>query len=44
MLVLIENKWDVKHIQILPLPTGGATENIREGLLEGIHNLVIYSV
>ena len=29
---IIENKWDVKYIQILPSPTEGATENIGEGL------------
>ena len=29
---IIENKWDVKYIQILPAPTEGATENIGEGL------------
>ena len=28
---IIENKWDVKYIQILPAPTEGATENIGEG-------------
>ena len=27
---MIENKWDVKYIQILPAPTEGATENIGE--------------
>ena len=28
---MIENKWDIKFIQILPTPTKGATENIGEG-------------
>ena len=25
---MIENKWDTKHIQILPAPKKGAMENI----------------
>ena len=29
---IIENKWDVKYIQILPAPTEGATENIGKDL------------
>ena len=41
MLAIIENKWDKKHVQILPAPTEGATENIGEGLLE-LHYLQIY--
>ena len=28
----MENKWDIKYIQILPVPTEGATKNIGEGL------------
>ena len=28
----MENKWDMKYIQILPVPTEGVTENIGEGL------------
>ena len=31
MLAIIENRWDVKYIQILPVSTVGATENIGEG-------------
>ena len=31
MLQIIENKWDMKYSQILPVPTEGATENIGEG-------------
>ena len=30
MLAIIENRWDVKYIQILPVSTVGATENIGE--------------
>ena len=29
---IIENKWEVKYIQILPAPTEGATENIGKDL------------
>ena len=32
MLATIENKWDLKYIQILPGPNEGATDNIGEGL------------
>ena len=32
MLTLIENKWDIKYIQILPGIIEGATENNGEGL------------
>ena len=32
MLAIIENKWDLKYIQILPAKTEGATENIGEVL------------
>ena len=32
MLAIIENKWDVKYIQILTVPTEGAMENIAEVL------------
>ena len=28
---MIENKWDIKYLQILPAPTESATENIGEG-------------
>ena len=27
LLAIIENKWDTKYIQILPIPTEGTTEN-----------------
>ena len=40
MLAIIENKWDIKYIQILPAPTEGATENIGDGL----NFLEIYSM
>ena len=29
---MIENKWHIKYIQMLPTPTEAATENIGEGL------------
>ena len=29
---MVESKWDIKYIQILPTPTEEATENIGEGL------------
>ena len=32
LLGIIENKWDIKYIQILPVPREGATENVVEGL------------
>ena len=32
MLAIIENKWDVKYIQILPGATGDVMENIGEDL------------
>ena len=32
MLAIMESKWNVKYIQILPAPTEGATENNVEGL------------
>ena len=32
LLVIIENKWDIKYIEILPAPTEDATEGIEEGL------------
>ena len=32
MLAILENKWDIKHIQRLPAPRESATENIEEGL------------
>ena len=32
MLAIIENKWDVKCIQILTVATEDVAENIREGL------------
>ena len=32
MLAIIENKWGIKYIQILPAPTEVSTENIGEGL------------
>ena len=32
MLAIIENKWDVKYIQILTVPTEGRMENIGEVL------------
>ena len=42
---MIENKWDVKYIQILPAPTGVATENTGEGLhLKVFIILKIYSM
>ena len=28
MLVILENKWDVNYIQVLPAPIEGAMENI----------------
>ena len=31
MLSIVENEEDKKYIQILPAPTEGGTENIREG-------------
>ena len=43
-MALIENKWDVKYIQMLTAPTEGATENIGErSSLEDLHYLEIYS-
>ena len=36
----MENKWDMKYIQILPVPTEGVTENIGEGF----HYYEIYSM
>ena len=41
MLTIIENKWDIKYIQILPEPTVGATENIGEGLLFSKYKLFL---
>ena len=32
MLAIIENKWDVKYIQILTVPTESGMENIGEVL------------
>ena len=29
---MIENKWDTKHIHILPAPKKGAMENIGKGV------------
>ena len=28
---MIENKWDITHIQILPVPKKGAMGNIEKG-------------
>ena len=38
---MIENKWDIKYIQILPEPTVGATENIGEDLLFSKYKLLL---
>ena len=32
LLKMIENKWDTKHIHILPAPKKGAMENIGKGV------------
>ena len=32
-MAVIENKWGVRYIQILPAPIEGATENIGKGFL-----------
>ena len=29
---MIENKWKIRHIQILPAPKEGSMENIGKGL------------
>ena len=39
-MAIMENKWDIKYIQMLPAPTKVATEDIAKGL----HFYEIYSI